>query len=64
MDNLPTTLQAMKDYVRFARGTIIRETKRISDLQEAVAILNPKILIIENQLKEQENDNMERSIGR
>ena len=50
MDNLPTTLQAMKDYVRFAESTIKRETKRIEDLKQAVIILIPKIKDIEKQI--------------
>ena len=62
MDNLPTTLQAMKDYVRYAKSAIKKETKRIEDLEQAIIILEPKILIIEDQLKEHEHGNMERGI--
>ena len=63
MDNLPTTLQGMKDYVRGARSTISREKKRIEDLSFAIVALEPKIKLIEQQLKERENGDMERSIG-
>lgn len=52
MDNLPTTPQAMKDYVRFAKNTIRREEKRIAELKEAILYLEPKILLIEEQLNE------------
>jgi peptidoglycan hydrolase CwlO-like protein len=51
MDNLPTTLQEMKDYVRFAKSTIKREETRIKDLQEAIFVLEPKIKDIEEQIK-------------
>lgn len=52
MDSLPTTLQGMKDYVRGAKNTIIRERKRIEDLEVAIGTLGPKIKDLENQVKE------------
>lgn len=55
MDNLPTTLQAMKDYVRFANNTIKRESKRIEDLKQAIIMLEPKIKLIEDQVKGDQN---------
>jgi hypothetical protein len=49
MDNLPTTLQGMKDYVRFAKATIKRESQRIEDLKQAIVILQPKIKQMEEE---------------
>lgn len=53
MDNLPTTYQGMKDYVRFAKNHIRKETKRIAELKEIINTLEPRIRDIDKQLKEE-----------
>ena len=53
MDNLPTTYQGMKDYVRGEESQIKRNTKNTAELIEIISNLKPKINEIEKQLKEE-----------
>lgn len=48
MDNLPKTLQAMKDYIRYAKGAIKANELNTKRLNEAITYLNERIIVIEN----------------
>lgn len=50
-NKLPTTLQAMKDYIKFTKHTIKREQIRIEELQNTVVTLTQRIKEIEDQTK-------------
>ncbi len=49
MENLPTTLQAMKDYCRSAEKQIQRNIKNTEELRNSILTLEHRIKNIESQ---------------